>query len=149
MGKLFGHKFRPRYDDRTTGAPEAAAHVENMWARLVSQTVVVFASDLQTEMRRSIEALTGHELIHTHDVCLRCGATVPAPPKRSVTVAQPVHDLKPDPQPTATQQAPAQAASPSKVKVVPISASAVAVSTGQASISHNPVKAVPGRGPKV
>jgi hypothetical protein len=141
-GKVFGHKLEPRYSRTTVGAPSAAPQIENTLARLMNPPAVAFANDgLGAEVRRSIEALANYETHHTHDVCVRCGLTVPAP-ERSVI-------LKPVPATTQpTQHAAPPVSSPAKLVVVPVSASA-AVGAGQASSFPNPVKAVPGRGPKI
>lgn len=66
-GKVFGHKFQPRYSEKNVG-------------RVPRQAAIVLAQRcVRTEVRRSIEALAGHEKTHTHDLCVRCGLMVPAP----------------------------------------------------------------------
>lgn len=143
MGKLFGHKFRPRHDTKTDYPPNT---VEGL-----SETLRVLLERWGMDVCDSIsDTCEGYRCMdistetYVHDVCERCGLVVkrperPAPeePKRSVTVAQPT--------PASAPVAPAPAPAP-KVVVVPVGANQAA--TVQTVRQPNPVKAMPGRGPK-
>ena len=84
MGRVFGHKFQPRYDEKITGAASAAPQLERVWSKAI-ETRLAVRTDVTLDLRKSFEALANHEKLHTHDVCARCGQVVFAPRCRHAT----------------------------------------------------------------
>jgi hypothetical protein len=80
-GKIFGHRFQPRYDEKFTGAAQAVKPFEVVWHEAL-QTGQAALDGVPQGIMSSIKALGSAEEVYVHDVCTRCGAVVE---KRSVT----------------------------------------------------------------
>jgi len=83
VGLVFGHKFKPRYDSEVLVPDSTAAQVKEVWTKMVERaaSMPLMPADYVSGVTRSLEALRSSVETHTHDVCVRCGQVVPAPPK--------------------------------------------------------------------
>lgn len=122
VGRVFGHRFEPRFDTKKMQSPDILAQLKASLERAVNDTTIIL-DGVTSGLTDLVEAAASNEEIHTHDICVRCGAVAV---RRSVTVAQPV---------AAQQQ---------KVVVVPVGANQMAgVHRTVAVPQPNPVTAHP------
>lgn len=172
FGRLFGHKFQPRYDSNETYPEGTIEGLRTNVDRVLAQYPMA-AMDSLSEVAEAYRCMDQNFVRYVQDVCVRCGEVRERPveigeqlvvteraEKRSVTRddEEEVLPVNPpaDPKPTgltvekaAEQMKPkvvaavVQAPAP-KIVVVPGTPGGLKPSVAQ----PNPVKAVPGRGPK-
>ncbi len=82
-GLLFGHKFKPRYDENETYPKESAKLLEIAISRITgSPKTVLLPDDVQglREITDGFRQISDTDSFYVQDVCVRCGEIVERPP---------------------------------------------------------------------